>query len=158
MKKLILAFATLTSLNAAADVFADYQASGTKALSLALNSKSSQEEIVQEIKTMIKYGYQIMDLYQVKFTECTEQFVQLKTVDSTLSQLSYDQIDKLYHDGEGLVAAPRTCYKGRSLVVHPYQVIALALENRLQSEKATVDHEMNEVIERAGKIKTTLGL
>lgn len=156
MKKMLVTAIALISINTQADIFSDYQVQGQKALSLALNPSASKENVIFETQNLIKLGYQIMDLYQVKFTECVEQFAQLKTVDVQLDQLSYDQIDKLYHEGEGLVKAPRTCYKGRSLVVHPYQMIALAKENRLQSEKETVEHEFTEVIERAGKIKTLL--
>ena len=158
MKKMLITAIALISINTNADVFSDYQAQGQKALALALNPASAKEDVIFETQNLIKIGYQIMDLYQVKFTECVEQFAQLKTVDAELNQLSYDQIDKLYHEGEGLVKAPRTCYKGRSMVVHPYQMIALAKESRLQSEKETVEHEYTEVIERAGKIKTLLGL
>jgi len=158
MKKMLITMIALISINASADIFSDYQAQGQKALALALNPVSAKEDVIFETQNLIKLGYQIMDLYQVKFTECVEQFAQLKTVDADLNQLSYEQIDKLYHEGEGLVKAPRTCYKGRSLVVHPYQMIALAKENRLVSEKEAVEHEFTEVIERAGKFKSLLGL
>jgi hypothetical protein len=157
MKKIFLiAFAVMTSGFAHADVFEGYQNSGRTALQLALNEPAQAERIVTEINTMIGFGWEIMDLYAVKYPECKAQFEQFKELAKQIDSLSYAQIDELYHDGKGLVAAPRLCYKGRSLVVHPYQVIALAKENRLVKDKAVVDHEMNEVIERAEAIRDIL--
>ena len=152
----LIAFAVMTSGLAQANVFEGYQNSGRTALQLALNEPTQTERIVAEIKTMIGFGWEIMDLYVVKYPECKAQFDQFKELAKDIDSLSYKQIDELYHDGKGLVAAPRLCYKGRSLVVHPYQVIALAKENRLVKDKAVVDHEMNEVIDRAETIRDIL--
>lgn len=163
MKKTILSVVTLAVMTAfttqaKADVFSDYQTLGTETLELARNPDVKTDEFITKIKGLARLGYQIMDLYVVKYPECKEQFAQLKSVDAQILTLSYEEIDELYHDGTGLVAAPRACYKGRSLVVHPYQVAALALEEKLDSEAGVVEHELNEVIERAEKIKADLGL
>jgi hypothetical protein len=160
MKQLILAFVTVASISAQADVFSDYQKVGHEALALSKNSATQTEVFVAKIQEMTALGYQIMDLFQVKYTDCVAQFEQLKSVDSQILTLSYDVIDVQYHDGKGLVTAPKACYKGRSLVVHPYQIAALALENNLYTAdgQEVADHELNEVIERAAKIKVDLGL
>lgn len=155
-KMFFIAVAFMTSSFANANVIESYQNSGRTALQLALNEPAQSERIIAEINTMIGFGWEIMDLYAAKNTECKAQFEQLKELSKQIDTLTYAQIDELYHDGKGLVAAPRLCYKGRSLVVHPYQVIALAKENRLVKDKAIVDHEMNEVIDRAEAIGKTL--
>lgn len=159
MKKTVLAI-TLSFLaaQAQADVFSDYQAVGTKALEMAKNPESRSEDVVTELKTLVSLGYQIIDLYLVKYPVCTEQYNQLKAVDSTILTLSYAEIDELYHEGKGLPQGPGSCYRGRSMVVHPYQIAALALAGELQNDLGTVDHELTEVIERADKIKQDLGL
>jgi hypothetical protein len=157
MKQFILGACVLVgTILAQADVFESYQVSGRTALDLIKSEPTKADRIVTEINVMIEHGYAIMDRYQIKYSECTQQFAQLKQLSATIDQLSYEEIETLYHDGDGLVAAPRVCYKGRSLVVHPYQVIALAKEGRLDTDAAIVDHEMNEVIERAGVIKKDL--
>ncbi len=157
MKKLFLiTLSVLTTGLAHANIFEGYQNSGRTALQLALSEPSKTEAIVAEINSMIGFGWEIMDLYASKYPECKAQFEQFKDLSQQIDTLSYAQIDELYHDGKGLVSAPRACYKGRSLVVHPYQVIALAKENRLVSDKAVVDHEMNEVIDRAEAIRDLL--
>lgn len=160
MKKMIaaLSLVTLFFAQANADVFSDYQAAGAEAQALALEPTPNNEVVVAKLQELVTYGYQIMDFYLVKYPVCTEQFNQLKSVDSQILTLSYDQIDELYHDGKGLVEAPRICYKGRSLVVHPYQIAALAKANDLQNNHKVIEHELPEVIERAGKIKIDLGL
>ena len=146
----------LFSILARADVFESYQAAGNTALELTQSEPVKTDVIVEQIKTMIGYGYEIMDLYLAKYPECQAQFAQLKEASTNIDQLSYDEIDRLYHSGEGLVTAPRLCYKGRSLVIHPYQVIALIKEARLVKDADIVDHEMNEVIERSEAIKDLL--
>lgn len=159
MKKSVLAIVlSFFAAQAQADVFSDYQAVGVKALEMAKNPQSRSEDVVAELKKLVSLGYQIMDIYLVKYPVCTEQYNQLKAVDSTILTLSYAEIDELYHEGTGLPQAPRSCYRGRSMVVHPYQVAALALAGELQNDLGTVDHELNEVIERAEKIKQDLGL
>lgn len=159
MKKAALVFVmSIFTVHAHADVFSDYQVTGRKALEMAKNPNSRAEDVVAELKSLVLSGYQIMDLYLVKYPVCTEQYNQLKAVDSNILTLSYAEIDELYHEGAGLPGAPRSCYRGRSLVVHPYQIAALALAGELQNDLGTVDHELGEVIERAEKIKQDLGL
>lgn len=160
MKQVILALLTVASISAQADVFSDYQTVGQQALAMSKDSSTATEAFVAKIQEMTVLGYQIMDLHEVKYKECVAQYAQLKSVDSQILTMSYDQIDVAYHDGKGLVAAPKICYKGRSLVVHPYQVAALSIEGNLYTAdgQEIADHELNEVIERAGKIKLDLGL
>jgi hypothetical protein len=158
MKRLILVSVMALSLNANADVFSDYQAVGQEALALAQDPATPTDDFVAKIQELVGLGYQIMDLYVVKHTECIEQFEQVKAADVTIQTLTYDEIDNLYHDGKGLVAAPNICYRGRSMIVHPYQMAALAREGELQNQAETVDHELNEVIGRADWIKQDLGL
>lgn len=160
MKKLILVALTLAAVSTKADVFADYQAVGNEALAMSKNSETKTEDFVAKVQEMTALGYQIMDLFQVKYTDCVEQFAQLKSVDAQILTMTYDQIDVAYHDGKDLVTAPKACYKGRSLVVHPYQVAALSIEGNLYTTdgQEIADHELNEVIERSAKIKTDLGL
>lgn len=160
MKKLILVALTLAAVSTKADVFADYQTVGNQALEMSKNTETKTEDFVTKIQELTVLGYQIMDLYQVKYTDCVEQFAQLKSMDADILSMTYDQMDVQLHDGKGLVAAPKACYKGRSMVVHPYQVAALSIEGNLYTTdgQEIADHELNEVIERAAKIKTDLGL
>lgn len=159
MKNLILvATVTLAAAYANADVFADYQKAGAEALALAQNPNTPKETVVAKIQELVTYGYQIMDLHQVKYAECTVQYSQVKAADAKMLDLTYEEIDEQYHAGLGLVAAPRICYKGRSLVVHPYQIAALAQAGKLQTNADDVDHELNEVIDRSAVIKKDLGL
>lgn len=160
MKKITLVALTLAAISAKADVFANYQTVGNQALAMSKNTETKTEDFVTKIQELTVLGYQIMDLYQVKYTECVEQYAQLKSMDAGILEMSYDEMDVQLHDGKGLIAAPKTCYKGRSMVVHPYQVAALSIEGRLFTEEGQeiADHELNEVIERAAKIKKDLGL
>ena len=157
MKKTILIAAVIfTSVFAQADVFENYQQTGRSALSLIANQPTQTPMIINEINLMIGFGYEIMDQFAVKYPECQTQYAQLKELSAGIDQLSYEEIDNLYHDGKGLVEAPRLCYRGRSLVVHPYQVIALIKENRMVSDAVYIEEEMNEVIDRADTIKEML--
>lgn len=160
MKKLILVALTLAAVSTKADVFADYQVVGQQALAMSKTTETKTEDFVNKIKELSALGYQIMDLYQVKYTDCVEQFTQLKSMDAGILEMTYDEMDVQLHDGKGLVAAPKACYKGRSMVVHPYQVAALSIEEKLFTAEGQeiADHELNEVIERAAKIKKDLGL
>lgn len=160
MKKIIIFALTFSALITKADVFSEYQSVGHEALALSKSSETQTEDFVNKIKSLTALGYEIMDLYKVKYAECSEQFAQLKSVDDQILSMSYDEMDVQLHDGKGLVAAPKTCYKGRSMVVHPYQVAALAIEDKLFTTEGQEisDHELNEVIERAAKIKKDLGL
>lgn len=111
---------------------------------------------LDEINVMNSLGFQIMDLYSARHTECFEQFEQLKAARNDLRTLSYAEIDRLYHDGAGLVVAPRNCYKAHSLVVHPSQVAAFIREGQMSSDADTIEHELNEVIERADALKEAI--
>lgn len=158
MRNSILILVAFVSLQARADVFSDYQAVGTEALALASAPTPNNDAVVEKIKELVTKGYEIMDLFLVKYPDCTAQYAQVKSLAPTILSMTYEQIDDLFHNGTGIIEAPRVCYRGRSMVVHPYQIAALALANRLQSEQEKVDHELNEVIHRADVIKKDLGL
>lgn len=158
MKKIFLAIVFAVAGHARADVFSDYQKVGTEALEMAFSPDLKAEEFVAKMQELVVLGYQIMDLYQAKYVDCAQQYAEIKAMDPMILSMSYAEMDEKLHDGKGLLVAPKACYKGRSMIVHPYQMAAFAIEGTLQSHMEDVDHELNEVIHRAVVIKKDLGL
>ena len=66
------------------------------------------------------------------------------------------QLHARYHNGEGLPAAPRHCYFGRSQVIHPaMNLVRLQSEITAESKEEMVD-EIHEVIEHLVRIQKNL--
>ena len=141
-----------TKANANAEYFTRYE-SQARALSQAIQSqKVPADQIYRGINDLVVLGYGIMDLYSAKFAECRVQYAQVRADDAAMRQLGFDALETKYHDGHGLTPAPKHCYDGRSMVVHPYMAMALLREGR-----QGVENEIDEVGERAPKLRRTLG-
>lgn len=134
---------------AQADVFSTYETLANKVTSDILKGAPKTAELNQ----LVTLGYQIMDLYIVKYPECRAQYNEVKADDTAMKSLTFEQLESKYHDGVGLTDAPKHCYQGRSMVIHPYMALAL-----LRVGQQGADHEIDEVARRAPKLKQKLGL
>lgn len=94
-----------------------------------------------------------MDLYLVKYPECRAQYAEVKNDDAAMKTATFETLESKYHDGVGLTDAPKHCYQGRSMVIHPYMALAL-----LRAGQPGAENEIDEVAKRASKIKQKLGL
>lgn len=151
LKYLVLSLAVSTSTTQAfaADVFSTYETAAKRAVA----SFRAKEDASRDLNELVQLGYRIMDLYVGKFAECRDQYAQVSADDAAMKAMSFDALEKKYHDGEGLVQAPSHCYQGRSMVIHPYMAMALVRE-----KKDGFVHEVEEVQKRAPKLKARLGL
>lgn len=149
-KYLALALAvTFSAPSFAADLFSTYETVAKRAVA----AFKAKEDTRRDLNELVQLGYRIMDLYAGKFGECRDQYAEVMFDDAAMKTMSFDALEKKYHDGEGLKPAPSHCYQGRSMVVHPYMAMALVREN-----KPGFEHEVEEVQKRAPKIKAKLGL
>lgn len=57
---------------------------------MSKNSETKTEDFVAKVQEMTALGYQIIDLFQVKYTDCVEQIAQLKSVDAQILTMTYD--------------------------------------------------------------------
>lgn len=143
------ASAFLTLGQAQADVFSTYETIAYKVTADIQKGTPQNSEINQ----LVVHGYTIMDLYLVKYPECRAQYNEVKQDDAFMKTASFEVLESKYHDGVGLTEAPKHCYQGRSMVIHPYMAQAL-----LRTGQAGADHEIEEVAKRASNIKKKLGL
>lgn len=151
LKYLVLSLVVSASTTQAfaADVFSTYETVARRAVA----SFRAKEDTSRDLNELVQLGYRIMDLYVAKFAECRDQYAQVSADDAAMKAMSFDALEKKYHDGEGLVQAPSHCYQGRSMVVHPYMAMALVREKR-----DGFVHEVEEVQKRAPKLKARLDL
>ena len=151
MKNVLLLMTLMIGFSSSAlgDVFSDYETIAKNVVGNVRNGQIPQTEIAR----LIPLGYTIMDLFVKKYPECKEQYAQVRSEDSQMAVLNFDKLNSRYHNGEGLIVAPKHCYLGRSMVVHPYMAFAL-----IREKKDGVADEIEEVARRAPKIKNSLGL
>lgn len=149
----LLTYLSIIAANAKMDVFTAYEVKGRQVIQLLKAIPSDSILLSQQLNELVPMGYQIMNLFEKKYPECKAQYAEVQSLDSEMKSSSFDWLEKKYHDGEGLTVAPTHCYQGRSMVVHPYMALALLREN-----KEGIEHEIDEVVKRAAKIKARLGL
>lgn len=155
MKNSIIALLGFFSVTAHADgdIYSRYE---TLANSLA--EAAEQGAAIASLQAsnteLMGMGVEIMRLYGQKFPECAAQYQDFESKIPTLSSLSVADIHRLYHNGEGLPAAPRTCYLGRSLVVHPaMSQVRLADGEMTQEDKESIVEESLEVAEHVRTVQ-----
>ncbi len=132
----------------------DYIAQAQKVIQ-TIDNKGSMAEIKSETETLLQISLPLLDYGAVAFPECAELALATKTgLSENLENLTYDQIDSLYHQ-EPEDAAKDRCYYHRDLPIHAAFVLALIKE---QGIAAALDMkaEMTEIIPNAEKLKTYL--
>ncbi len=160
MKKLVTSLLGVMVMGQAAqaDIFVAYEALG-QSVYQKIDADYGQEQLQAEIYDLADLGYQIMDLYAKKYSDCADQYAQVRSEDEMMRNMTYEELDLRYHDGVGLPStdqAPRNCYLGRSMVAHPYMALALYADGLTSSEKKSALHEIEEVVERADRLKQIL--
>lgn len=136
---------------ASSDVFAKYQDLATTLAADVTSGSRHTERNQADLDQLISWGYEIMGRYQAKYSECKAQYAQIVEENEKMKVSTHEQLESRYHDGIGLIEAPAHCYLARSMVIHPYMVMAIFRE-RLDG---AVD-EIEEVANRAPKIKARL--
>jgi hypothetical protein len=160
------AFAVAISHSASASltVHADYPVLGEyKALAQSLiepTQKAATPEELQALATqtqaLIALGTEITHLYAAKNPTCAEQLKAFQDALPTMADLPLAEVDAKYHKGAALPQAPRLCYFGRSVVVHPVMNL-IRLKGAWDAEaREHALEELEEVIEHVARIQKNL--
>lgn len=83
--------------------------------------------------------------YGVADPNCAEQLAVVEADLATMGDLTVDAIHTKDHDGVGILAGPRHCCYGRSLVVHPVMNLVRFEDGLAADELEAAEHEYFEV-------------
>ena len=123
------------------------------ATSVTIDNAGQSISVLAATNTRLQnMGAEIMDLYGIKYPECSVQYEDFKLKIPFLSGLSVDEIHAKYHDGDDLPSAPGYCYFGRALVVHPAMSAVRLADGNLSSDD--VEAVKEESLEVAFHVKT----
>ena len=132
-------------------------------LAVKLEAAAKTVQTPEEIKalqadthTLMNLGFDTMDLFASKIPVCAEQFAAFKAAAPEARHMTVEQVHAKFHNGEGLPAAPRVCYFGRSQVVHPMLNILRLNDVLTADSREQVVHDFEEVIEHLEKIQRHL--
>ncbi len=166
MTKVSAAIALVLTLGASAaqaawtyPILDDYEATAKELLASTKSSRGSEAErsaLIARTRDLIQSGVAIMNLYAEKNPACAEQFKVFIAETPNMENLPYDQVQKRYHDGVGIPAAPKHCYFGRSQVVHPALNIIRLKGAWSDKVRASVVDDFEEVIEHLNRIQKNL--
>lgn len=118
-----------------------------------IDSEKGVSEIQTEAEKLLKVALPILDYGIVYFPECATLASATKTgLSENVAELSYQQIDELYHQEPEDDAKDR-CYYNRDLPIHAAFVLALIKEQG-NAARADMKAEMEEIIPNAEKLKT----
>jgi hypothetical protein len=149
---LLLGLSSTMKAQGASDIFTRYAELGAK-IEKDITAKVPVAQLNSSLLDLAALGYGIAELYSAQFTECQAQFSSMKGLDAEMRGATWEVLETGYHDGEALPVAPKHCYMGRSMVVHPYMAMAI-----LRSGGAGAEGEISEVVLRVPKIKGRLGI
>jgi hypothetical protein len=121
----------------------------------AIDNEQPLAEVKSQTETLLQIALPILEYGAAIFPECAELALATKVgLSENLENLTYDQIDNLYHQEPEDDAKDR-CYYHRDLPIHAAFVLAFIKE---QGDAARTDMktEMTEIIPNAEKLKTYL--
>lgn len=136
----------------------DYRTVATDALALArtANSPTEVQNLLESQRKLVAIGAEILKLYAQKNPICQAQFDVYLSEVSVSEAKTVTELHERYHDGKGLPAAPKHCYLGRSMVVHPSLSVRRILDGWNETARADVLDETDEIIRHLVKIDRNL--
>lgn len=133
-----------------------YEETARMLLSATQGAKSSNvNQLERKTRELVAQGMEVMNLFQSKNPQCTEQYKVIADELSTMETMTVEAAHLKYHDGEGLPKA-EGCYLGRSQVVHPVLNLIRLKQTFNEEVRAAMIADLEEVIEHVGKIQTRL--
>ncbi len=162
MKRLMLLSAiVLSGLCAQADdypVLNSYETLAGQLVQASTTARSQEDwmQVSAATQTLVQNGVEIMHLYAQKNPSCTSQYEVMLSEMPQMSSMTVDQLHLRYHDAVGLPEAPRNCYFGRSVVIHPAMNFVRVNGEVIDETREQVLEDFNEVIEHLAKIRQNL--
>ncbi len=83
-------------------------------------------KIEAQAQDLYQQGFLLQEIYLKKAPECAAVLTILKEKQNEILTLGLEELERAYHEGEGLPEAPEHCYHAKELTVHPATVIVLA--------------------------------
>jgi len=155
-KMIILILASYCTLYAQTNVeiLSNYEDSAEKVISFVKNNQIAEAKT--ENLLLADHGIKVMNSYLAKKQECKDQYKVFIEKIPSMYNLTVKELHSLYHDGNGIPRASRSCYLGRAQVIHP-----VMNQVRLQGEvsetiKNEIIEETEEVIEHLEMIKKVI--
>lgn len=160
MKTLLSAFALLFAVHAQAErypVLETYVAHAQVLLDTSASAATPEQiaTLQEGTRQLVLDGVEVMKLYASKNPVCAPQFEVFLSEVSSMESKTVAELHARYHNGEGLPAAPRHCYFGRSQVVHPAMNI-VRLKGDVNAEREQIQDDFAEVIEHNARIQKNL--
>lgn len=154
----ILSFNASSNETTLHPVLVKYETLATELFQITQNAQNDLElkRIGDKTKDLIQIGFEIMDLYAVKYPVCKIQYDSIAQEASQLAEKSLEEMESKYHDGVGLPSAPTLCYLGRSQVIHPVMNLIRLKQTFSESLRQELLHDFDEVIEHLQKIQRNL--
>ena len=119
-------------------------------------SQSDLDQIQAHSRDLLNMGIEINHLLGQKKQICQPQYDSLLAAIPSMEKLSPADVHAKYHDGAALPEAPKLCYYGRSVIVHPIMnMIRLRSNFSEQSRNETVE-DFDEIVGHIGTIKMIL--
>lgn len=89
-------------------------------------ARPKADRIEGQAQDLFQQGFLLQKIYLQKAPECTEVLMVLKDKKEEILTIGLEELERVYHEGEGLPEAPEHCYHAKELTVHPATVIVLA--------------------------------
>ena len=92
-------------------------------------ARPTARKIEAQAQDLYQQGFLLQEIYLQKAPECAEVLMVLKEKRKEILTIGLEELERVYHEGEGLPQAPEHCYHAKELTVHPATVIVLARQN-----------------------------
>jgi hypothetical protein len=146
----------ISGLARADESFDEYRRIATELAAAVLAPGADPGALEQETLHLEELGLILMTRYEARFPECAAQYAAFRGALGEMSELPAGEIERLYHDGEGLPAAPGRCYLGRAVVVHPAMNRSRYRDGLTDEERQLARDEFLEVAGHAERIEALL--
>lgn len=122
-----------------------YNKDASEIIKLA-KSNADKELVKQKALDLIETATTLLNEYKTENPECNTMLNFMIESRKEMTKLSLEKIEKDFHEGEALPAAPDKCYEPKELIIHPATVVILTNVKYNEEGRHQIVEELEEVI------------
>lgn len=132
-----------------------YQKKAVELYQALKQGNAANEDVMQQAHKLMEQSKRILADVMVQAPQCGEYLGATLSAASKMLDMAPSDIEKQYHQDQGLPKAIPECNHAKDLLVHPATVYALAKASKNQWQQVA-SKEMHEVVEHAESVVAQL--
>lgn len=142
----LLVFSGCSSLSSShpADAY-KYKKDLTSLRTYLIQKNVDMQRVEQEALSLMDQAIPLLKSFAAKYPDCQELIQVIIDEREKMLQMKLSEIERVYHEGEGLPESDLRCYNPKEMVVHPATVYLLTQTDNVEKPLMSMRAELDEL-------------